>query len=119
MSFMVKRFILLSILSITFISAEEFAFVCDDVNSSSDIPQSLTINTKNKYVIFMKNKYEIYVNEENYVMAKYEYSSPFNGKNLLELDKVSGWLEYFSFNENKNFDTDGVYKCESTERLMD
>ncbi len=116
---MVKHFILFSILSITFISAEEFAFVCDDVSFSSDIPQSLTINTKNKYIIFFKNKYEIYVNEENYVMAKYEYSFPNKGKYLLELDKVSGWLKHFSINENKDFNTDSVYKCEKTKRLID
>ena len=119
---MVKQYILLSILSITFISAEEFAFICDDVNSSSDIPQSLTINTKKGYVIFFKDKHKIFVNEENFLRAEYEYTDPWNGSNYIEFDKVSGWLEYITFAEDKVFkklDTDGIYICEKTKRLMD
>ena len=119
---MVKQYILLSILSITFISAEEFAFVCDDINSSIDIPESLTINTKNEYVIFFKNKHKIFVNEENFLRAEYKYTSPWKGSDYIEFDKVSGWLEYFTVAEDevyKKLDTNGIYICEKTKRLMD
>ena len=119
---MVKQYILLSILSITFISAEEFAFVCDDVNSSSDIPQSLNINTKKEYVIFFKNKHKIFVNKENFLRAEYKYTTPWNGSNFIEFDKVSGWLELITVAEDevyKKLDTSGIYICEKAKRLMD
>ena len=119
---MVKQYILLSILSITFISAEEFAFVCDDINSSIDIPESLTINTKNEYVIFFKNKHKIFVNKENFLRAEYKYTFPWKGSDYIEFDKVSGWLEYFTVAEDevyKKLDTNGIYICEKTKRLMD
>ena len=119
---MVKHFILLSILSITFISAEEFAFVCDYVNSSTDKPESLTINTKKEYVIFFKNKHKIFVNEENFLRAEYKYTSPWKGSNFIEFDKVSGWLEWITVAEDevyKKLDTSGIFICEKTKRLID
>jgi len=99
--------------------AEELTFVCDDINSSSDIPESLVINTKDKYLIFQKNKHSIYVNNETSVMAKYEQKNAVLGdsKSVVEFDKVSGWLSAFLFYGKTTLD--GVYKCEKQTRLME
>ena len=35
---------------------------------------------------------------------------------IVEIDKVSGWLKYFMI---EPFDTSGVYKCTKQSRLME
>jgi hypothetical protein len=92
--------------------AEELTFVCDDVNSSSDMPQSLLVNTKKSYLIFFKNKFDIYVNDETLIMSRHQDNE---SHEIVEIDKVSGWLKYFMI---EPFDTSGVYKCTKQSRLM-
>ena len=93
--------------------AEELTFVCDDVNSSSDIPESLVVNTQKSYLIFFKNKFDIYVNNETLIMSRHKDNE---SHEIVEIDKVSGWLKYFMI---KPFDTSGVYKCTKQSRLME
>ena len=93
--------------------AEELTFVCDDVNSSSDIPESLVVNTQKSYLIFSKNKYDIYVNNETLIMSEHKDKE---SHQIVEIDKVSGWLKYFMI---EPFDTSGVFKCTKQPRLME
>ena len=93
--------------------AEELTFVCDDVNSSSDIPESLVVNTQKSYLIFSKVKYDIYVNDETLIMSRHKDNE---SHEIVEIDKVSGWLKYFMI---KPFDTSGVFKCTKQSRLME
>ena len=94
------------------ILSEELTYVCDDVNSNSDIPQSLVINQSKGYVIFLKDKLTITVNEETLIMSKKEGEW---GTSLVEIDKVTGWLKYFTFGD---FESSAVYKCTRTKRLI-
>ena len=93
--------------------AEELTFVCDDVNSSSDIPESLVVNTQKSYLIFSKNKYDIYVNNETLIMSEHKDKE---SHQIVEIDKVSGWLKSFML---EPWSTSGVYKCTKQSRLME
>ena len=92
--------------------AEELTFVCDDVNANSDIPESLLVNTQKNYLIFYKNKFEIYANNETSIMSRYKND---DSHVILEIDKVSGWLKYTAL---KPWPGSGVYKCSKQPRLM-
>ena len=91
---------------------EELTFVCDDVNANSDIPESLLVNTQKNYLIFLKNKFDIYSNNETSIMSRYKNA---DSHVMLEIDKVSGWLKYTII---KPWQTSGVYKCSKQPRLM-
>ena len=93
--------------------AEELTFVCNDVNNSSDIPESLVVNTQKSYLIFSKNKYDIYVNNETLIMSKHKDKE---SHQIVEIDKVSGWLKSFML---EPWSTSGVYKCTKQSRLME
>jgi hypothetical protein len=93
--------------------AEELTFVCADVNSSSDIPESLVVNTQKSYLIFSKNKYDIYVNNETLIMSEHKDKE---SHQIVEIDKVSGWLKSFML---EPWSTSGVYKCTKQSRLME
>ena len=93
--------------------AEELTFVCNDVNNSSDIPESLVVNTQKSYLIFSKNKYDIYVNNETLIMSRHKDKE---SHQIVEIDKVSGWLKSFML---EPWSTSGVYKCTKQSRLME
>jgi len=93
--------------------AEELTFVCNDVNNSSDIPESLVVNTQKSYLIFSKNKYDIYVNNETLIMSEHKDKE---SHQIVEIDKVSGWLKSFML---EPWSTSGVYKCTKQSRLME
>ena len=104
-------FVVLILYSVNIVS-EELTYVCDDVNRNSDIPQSLVINQSKGYVIFLKDKLTITVNEETLIMSKKEGEW---GTSLVEIDKVTGWLKSVSLGE---FQSSAVYKCTRTKRLI-
>ena len=108
---MKKLLILLLLSPLAF--AEELTFVCDDVNSSSDIPESLVVNSQKSYLIFYKDKYDIYVNDETLIMSRYKDKE---SHQIVEIDKVSGRLKYFMI---EPFDASGTFKCTKHSRLMD
>jgi hypothetical protein len=114
-----NKLILLTLFVCSSLGANELTFVCDNVNSSSDIPESLVINTKDAYLIFQKNKHSIYVNNETSVMAKYEQKNAVLGdsESVVEFDKVSGWLSTLLFYGDTTLND--VYKCKKQTRLMD
>jgi len=93
--------------------AEELTFVCNDVNNLSDIPESLVVNTQKSYLIFSKNKYDIYVNNETLIMSEHKDKE---SHQIVEIDKVSGWLKSFML---EPWSTSGVYKCTKQSRLME
>ena len=89
-----NKLILLTLFICSSLSANELTFVCDNVNSPSDIPESLVINTKDTYLIFQKNKHNIYVNNETSVMAKYEQKNAVLGdsESVVEFDKANAFI---------------------------
>ena len=75
-------FVVLILYSVNIVS-EELTYVCDDVNRNSDIPQLWSSISKG-YVIFLKDKLTITVNEETLIMSKKKA----NGTSQLKLIKL-------------------------------
>ena len=56
---------------------------------------------------------DIYVNDETLIMSKHKDKE---SHQIVEIDKVSGWLKYFMI---EPFDSAGVFKCTKHSRLME